>query len=798
MNIPHSKSLLILSGFLSFLPALSLQAEGWIHRAALNFAPLLSEEISLTDKVQVIRPSWDFEIHTGIGKSGSNTATRVLEDGFEPTFGDTASAVVADGVYLLSWAEATGGIHGRPGSIHDRYFRGETNYQKLADTYFRIDANWNTIALDAATGEKLWQVSEPSASMNFVSSKRGHNGIDPAAGNGVYVTATVTGRVFAYDIQTGKKRWQGNVGEWHKQAEAYKAKALAERNVPGVDSDMFGSIRPGLVVVDDLAVVPDLHDGLIGFDLATGEERWRIGESINNRQGIPRPWEHQGKTYLLTHQNRGGDTVTLIDSSDGRIVWTHETGYNPGDLIMGEDMVLLNPSQSRKDAILLSAYRIAVDGLTREWQLPDDKQQKYQATGDRVAERKGVIDHGRLYMANGFPKKERKIGVYDLDTGEELFRGKDRLHGNVGHPVSYGDKLYWQVDSSHSGPSGILVYQKHEDGGVELLGEVNYRSLGMDLLIDYEHPIEIPFANGHLYLRGKTNLMAVDLREPVMPPAKVRLENAWAGYLRPVEAVWVANAEGVIEQGRVEIPIRHELGVPGTTARRKDIWDRFDFENELTLGEAGNATATVHMDSFSYPMHIVMRQAEGTEWLGKWIRSFTGWDETMTLKGTFHESSEGGYERRGWPTGWLEHQPVTFFSDLKEGRERVILQVHDALPLENGERRNVSLCLDHDGEKVVSAVAGGFSFNQSYHEVEASGLKVTPEGITGTARMILNGDPWVKDPDWKNGGSLLGRLTLDIRFGDANDKGIYPVTGDWTLEWGVSGELTGEIRAMLD
>lgn len=342
------------------------QPADWAHRTARNYALPISAETQLTDQVHIIRPAWQYEIHTGIGKGGSGTAIRKLEQGVEPTFGDTASAVVADGVYIVSWAEATGDVIARPESVTDRYYRGEENYKLLAETYFRIDANWNTIALDATTGKKLWQVSEPSASMNFVSSKRGHNGIDPAAGNGVYVTVTVTGRIFAYDIATGEKRWEGNVGDWHERAEVFKAEALAERSIPGVSSGMFGLLRPGLVVVGDLVVVPDFRGGLIGLNTTDGREEWWIKESVNNRQGSPRLWMHEDKTYLLTHQNRDGDTVTLIDPVEGSILWTHQTGYNPGDLIMGEDMVMLNQSGSRRDPVLLTAYRITLNGVCLE------------------------------------------------------------------------------------------------------------------------------------------------------------------------------------------------------------------------------------------------------------------------------------------------------------------------------------------------------------------------------------------------------------------------------------------------
>lgn len=772
-----------------------LSAE-WSHRTAHHYALPLEEGVDLTGQTHLIRPAWEYQIHTGIGKSGSGTAMNVLEQGFVPTFGDTASAVVVDGVYLLSWAEVTGDVVARPESITDRYFRGEENYEALKDSYFRIDANWNTIALDASTGEKLWSQSEPSASLNFITSKRGHNGIDPAAGSGVYVTVTITGRVFAYDIATGEKRWESNLGEWHERAEAFKAKALEERNIPGVTSGMFGAHRSGVVVVENVVVLPDLRGGLIGLNLTDGEELWRSGNRIN-QQGSPRLWEREDKVYLLTHQNRGNLAVHLIDPSNGETLWSHPTGYNPGDLIMGEDRVMLNPDSSNRNPALLAAYRITLDGLERQWQFPNEDANRVPVRLDRGGERKGVIDDGRLYIAIGQPNRDRHMAVFDLAKGNELYRGEDRVSSTVGLPVSYGDKLYWQVDSSHSGQSGVFIYQKQEDGRLDLLGEVNYRSLGVHHVTDYEYPMEVPFYQGKLFLRGQTNLVAVNLREPKIRPAEVLLVDAWAGFIRPVDAVFVANQDRVIELGRIEVPPRNELGVVGTTARRLDVWDLITFDAPLVFGDAGETSATIHMASFSWPANFVMQPAEGTEWIGKWTRTFPGWAETITQEGTLAPGSVGGFPRRGWPTGWLEHQPVTFFTQLEEGQARVFLQIHGALPLPDGSFRNVTICLDHDGEKVVSAVAGGFSFNQSYHEVDASGLEVTADGITGTAQIILNGDPWVTDTDWQNGGSLLGLLTLAVNFGPTDDEGLYPVRGDWHLEWGISGERSGEIRATI-
>ena len=136
------------------------------------------------------------------------------------TYGDTAAAIVADGLYVLSWAQASGTVSGDPEAINHRYWGVDDELRALAESYLRIDADWNTVALDINTGELRWQRSEPSAAMNFLSNKRDHNGVDPAAGAGIYVTVSSTGHVFAYDLTDGSLRWQSTVGPWHESAAA--------------------------------------------------------------------------------------------------------------------------------------------------------------------------------------------------------------------------------------------------------------------------------------------------------------------------------------------------------------------------------------------------------------------------------------------------------------------------------------------------------------------------------------------------------------------------------------------------
>jgi hypothetical protein len=393
------------------------------------------------------------------------------------------------------------------------------------------------------------------------------------------------------------------------------------------------------------------------------------------------------------------------------------------------------------------------------------------------------------------------MAAVDLESGRELNAVEDPDLGlNAGQPFLAEDKLYVQQNSAHAGSkAGLYVYQIGKDGSLSYIGEVMYKGLGVSMMTAYQYPIEYPYAGGKLYLRGKSRIAAVDLREVDTLMAEMKLHGLWAGFHRPVDAVLIGNGEGRTDKGRLDSPPRRELGVVGTSAHRNDGWTPLVFPEPVPIGKAFASPVEFAFVAFSSPGRLEMKEAEGTEWTGTWFRDYPGWNEPVKREGDLHETSEGGYDQRGWPTGWLKDRPVTFFTDLPEGQERVFLQLHGFTPPIPDDKgpRNMTLCLDHDGTRVTGGVGGGFQYNQSYHEVDGSGLEVDENGIRGTAWVYLNSDNWVPG-DYQNGGSLAGRIELDIRFGKTDGQGIYPVTGSWKAEWGIPHTRSGEVRAVLN
>lgn len=747
--------------------------------------------VDLTPKVEHIRLAWKTPIHTGFIKGGAATAAKLLQSGFEPAYGESASPLLSDGVLLVSWSQPSGDVTARLDSFKQRYFRDEARNQALQSSYFRIDADWHTLALDAETGETMWHRIEHSASLNFLSSKRGHNGITGAVRDGVYITITILGHVHAYDLATGKQRWAVTLKEWNQRAQAFKEAALAQRTMPQVGEAPFGRKRSGAIIVNGIAVVPDLSGGLVGLDVENGAVIWHTPDAMDDTAS-PRPWHHEGKTWLVCNRsNQGSHAIHLIDPRTGGIQWSHPTGINPGQLLMGEGYILLNQKRTVRKRVLLTAYRLEVDGLRELWHFTDHEAHGVQLRPDFGAHRKGVIHQGILFLRAG----KGTVSI-DMNTGGELHRVAES--GSL--PFIAEDKMYMQANASHSGrKAGLRLYQLGEGGQFAYLGEAPFQGFDFRQVTEYEHPLETPYAKGKIFMRGHTAIAALDLTVSDTPRAELTLNRVWAGFPQPLKGLMFTGKDGKqIVAGRLRPPALEELGIVSTSAYRKESWTSILFSERVVLGEAFTSDVEIGVFQFSWTANLSMDAAEGDQWNGTWSRQLPGWGETVTRTGKLHESSEGGHTKRGWPTGWLNDQPVTFFSDLPPGQHRAFLQIHGLIPEIPNVRKpqNMTICLDYDQDSVVAGIGGGFGFNQSYHEVDCSNLVVGENGIKGTAIVILNPDPWVEG-DYINGGSLAGTLTLDITFGTENEEGIFPVRGDWSAEWGLKLRRSGKVSATI-
>lgn len=250
-------------------------------------------------------------------------------------------------------------------------------------------------ALDAKTGDLLWQYAHPAEQGAAPSQKRGI----ALWGERLYV-GTSDVRVVALDVHSGKVAWETRVGDFKVGEGLTGGPLVAEgRVLVGTTGTGVGA-KPG-------------GPQLVGLDAATGKELWRIGT-------IAKPGEAGGDSW---------NGVPFLERS-GASVWTPPS-YDPvtklayfGTGNTYDTAPLLKPQQKgmTRDALYTNST-IALEPSTGriawhrqhfpndQWDLDWAFERQLVDLDARGAQRRAVITAG-------------KIGIYDaLDarTGEFLF-----------------------------------------------------------------------------------------------------------------------------------------------------------------------------------------------------------------------------------------------------------------------------------------------------------------------------------------------------------------------------------------
>jgi outer membrane protein assembly factor BamB len=156
-------------------------------------------------------------------------------------------------------------------------------------------------ALDVATGAPVW--SEDLAA--GLDEWKTIASTTPALADGV-VVATVQKRIVALDAASGKRLWDTSLG--------------VEENT---HSRVAPLIAGGLV----LATTGRAREGLVAYDLRTGEERWRTTKEIASSLASA-PVAARGHVYLVNVQG----VVSSLALATGALEWTHRL-YGGGDFI---------------------------------------------------------------------------------------------------------------------------------------------------------------------------------------------------------------------------------------------------------------------------------------------------------------------------------------------------------------------------------------------------------------------------------------------------------------------------------
>jgi alcohol dehydrogenase (cytochrome c) len=250
-------------------------------------------------------------------------------------------------------------------------------------------------AIDARSGDLLWQYSHPLEQGATASAKRGI-----ALWDDRLFIGTSDVHIVALDVQTGKAVWDTRVGDFKVREGLTGGPLVADgRVLVGTTGTGVGA-KPG-------------GPQIIGLDAATGKELWRLGT-------IAKPGEPGGESW---------NGVPFLDRS-GASVWTTPS-YDPGTGLAYfgtgntyDTAPLLKPQQKgmTRDGLFTNST-IAVDPVTGRiaWyrqHFPNDQWDLDWAFERQLVDLEVRGVKRRVLITAG------KIGIYDaLDarTGEFLF-----------------------------------------------------------------------------------------------------------------------------------------------------------------------------------------------------------------------------------------------------------------------------------------------------------------------------------------------------------------------------------------
>jgi len=766
-----------------------------------NLLPLRTDT-PLVDDLSHARLLWVSATRNfGSAKTGSQTwaNSQRVESFLGPDAkdfkGNWAGVVVADGrVFASSWVPS-GKVFTAPYKTNRPYEKGDT---PKVPTRFRVEADDIVICLDANNGKLLWQATEPGGLIR-AGGKRGGFQVAMALAEGRAFALGSTGRLFAYETATGKKLWQSDIGPAFQAAVKEREEALATAaggtvvipDAPGWFTSLV--VADGVLVSSNFRGTSDV--GLSGYETATGKRLWEV-PAIISKYATPSLWRHGDKTWLLTATDAG--SLQLIDPLTGKNAWkVTGLGKNWNTLCPSANTVMVNvkPNVDKRTPGFWGAYRITPTGAEPAWKMPDEPRNEISTWMDDGAQQQAFIKDGRVFLHTGTKDVRGRILLLSERDGTilaEAPNGGSELNSVKGLILWLGDRAFVRANHSHGASHGgrhPLVAWQTEPGHLRPLQDEK-RPGGLDLVnfdTAYEVLMQIPLVDGRIFERTDDGQLACyDLRQAkgaqVWP---IGLEGGYVGLTGPLQVRIVATPEQVVS-AKAWIADDQEAGIIYGKVRQRPTWENAE---AVTLHIAGNritGTLGVNFGTHKWPVELDLSKQD-TIITGTWKRHIPALPEIKNSQGTLIGQVN---DVRGLPTPWLADQPWTPLGKNPPGTRTVVLSLDGAIPL-RGEPRGLTLSFDHDGKSFTRAGGYAFNFSQAWHEVDASGLTLKDNHITGSVRVVLNTDTYLGAPDVEQSrrfDGAAGAVTLDVKINTDNS-----LTGTYQVKWGEALDLSGKI-----
>jgi outer membrane protein assembly factor BamB len=162
----------------------------------------------------------------------------------------------------------------------------------------------HAVALEAATGRVLWKTPIPAPEEPANGGVVGAGALTPE----LYMVSSPNGRIYALERNTGVIRWETR--------------------------GTAGYYAPGVVVLGDVAITAGDAGFIEGFDLATGEQRWKL----KTDGSILNPLTTTGNVVLVVNG------ILRAVTAEGKLLWQHQAGefvpYSTGARVHGDRIYL--------------------------------------------------------------------------------------------------------------------------------------------------------------------------------------------------------------------------------------------------------------------------------------------------------------------------------------------------------------------------------------------------------------------------------------------------------------------------
>ena len=468
--------------------------------------------IELVEEASSITLSWRGPGYRGMGKGMYGDHKDFAEETGSPLyFSGTTTPIVAENKVFFAYYSPAGE------ALISLDNKGRT-YDTSASCR-HIVANDNLIAIDAETGDSLWQVVEEEKGMQRADGKRVHWAVTPVYHNGtVYVLGT-TGILYAYRAEDGEKLWEEPVQPMYDYCMQVRAEAIAEEKRPDISS-----WKSSLIVSDGVLVVPISNGkpiGLRGVNPENGDSLWQLDE-VMSQFATPSIWHNEGKEYLFTGDANGA--VHLIDPVAGTVLWSDNAGPNHNSLIIGGDYAIFNSVPDRDSDGLYGCYKLSRDGMQLVWRLPDDIDYMHKWSTTDNAHR-WVAFRGDIAIvivkpaeASSWEKHHKRLMVIRVADGEILYDYRFNMPGGpetnsqrVRMPIFMEDHVMLMTDQNHCTSGwGAYYYKLEDDNSLTYAGAFPTQHLA---ITGYEVPIEIPYVDGRIFFRSMDGgISCYDLR----------------------------------------------------------------------------------------------------------------------------------------------------------------------------------------------------------------------------------------------------------------------------------------------